>query len=144
MPPQSLAEPQAPVERDALITSLVDAAQADGLTPVVEASAVDLRVVREGRVVAAIRVHVGDQRVWYEAPARPGLAPLPAGSVMLHSWGRSLFHPQHMRDLDWWWAAIPETGRTWSTKPQAWMKRGHWKNRLGAEVGVLALFQGEA
>ncbi|GAA1095771.1 hypothetical protein [Nocardiopsis metallicus] len=141
MPPQSLTEPQAPIKRDALIDSLVDAAKADGLTPVVEGDTVDLRVVKDGRVVAAIRVHVDDQRVWHEAPARPGVAPHPAGSVILRPWGTGLFQPHHMRDLNWWWAGLPQTGRTWTSKAQAWMKSGYWKGRLGADVGVLALFQ---
>ena len=139
MPPQSLTEPPTPLTRDALITSLLDAAAKDGLTPVVEGDTVDLRIRKGNRVVAAIRVHLDLEHTWYEAPARVGVHS--GVTVLRQPWANGLFRPEHMRDLDLWWARVPETGRTWRMSDRSWTKPGYWRSRLGVEVGVLARFQ---
>lgn len=119
--------------RTQMIVSLVAAARADGLTPVVEDSSVDLRIMNADQTIAAIRVHIGDGSCLYEVPARPGVGPHRDGPVRLDPWGTEPFEPRHMRDLNRLWAQIPGTGRTWRARTEPWMLPGYWAkaNRLG-------------
>lgn len=120
-----------------LLESLLRAAHADGLTPVVEDEhTVDLRIVREGRVVAAIRVRYLLTSVVFEAPARIGVDS--TGTRVHQPWGSGqMFEVSHMRDLDQWWAAIPAAGRTWTPPPKPWMVPGYWQDQLGYTPGLL-------
>lgn len=110
-------------------------AHADGLTPVVEDdSTVDLRLEKDGEVVAAIHGHLGwDGSSTFEYPARRG--PGPITNPEHHPWGNGLFHHFHMRDLDRWWAQVSGTGRVWRTRPLAWAQAGYWQKRLGHDFG---------
>ena len=103
-------------QEEALL-GMVGAAEAAGLDAVVEIPkdhaprCVDLRIVRGGQVVAAMRVRVEGGEWRYEIPARP--------------WGRHVCavrtrhlgpvdRPVAAEDLavlDHWWARIPATGR---------------------------------
>lgn len=120
------------------IRSLIDAAHTDGLTPVPgDDGTVDLHLMRNREVVAAIRVHLGwDGTSTFEYPARRGLEPLAAPEH--HPWSHGPFRPSHLRDLDRWWAQVPDTGRVWRTRPCPWAKAGYWKKRLGHEPGPIA------
>lgn len=112
-----------------IIDSLVTAARADGLTPVVEGeSSVDLRVMDGDRVIAAIRVHINGDRCVHEIPARPGVSDLSTG-YLIQPWATGPFETQHMRDLNLWWSRIPATGRSWKPTRQPWMIPGYWERR---------------
>lgn len=118
------------------IESLVEAALADGLTPVVEGDTVDLRLVKDNVVVAAIRVHLTPWSSSFEYPARRGV-----GSIAdpgRHPWGQGSFETRHMRDLDRWWSQVPGTGRTWRSDPFPWARAGYWQRRLGHDLGPVA------
>ncbi|MFJ9558306.1 hypothetical protein ACIRPH_31250 [Nocardiopsis sp. NPDC101807] len=99
------------------LLDLVDAAEAAGLDAVIEIPdhsaprSVDLRVVRAGAVVAAMRVRVEGREFRYEIPARPG------GQHVLALRTRHLgpvdrpVRAEDLAVLDHWWARIPGTGR---------------------------------
>lgn len=116
------------------IQSLLDAARADGLTPVVEdETTVDLHLIKDDNVVAAIRVHLTLGSSSFEYPARRGVGSI--ANPMRHPWGQGAFETRHMRDLDRWWSQVPGTGRTWRTPPFAWARAGYWQRQLGHDLG---------
>lgn len=129
------------------ILQLMAAAEQGGFDPVAELResgppiSVDLRTIRDGRVVAAMRTRIEDG-VWrYEIPARPE-------GKRAYSWRtRYLGELRKItRDdlsvLDHWLAQIPGTGRAPVPMPPrrpqdvpGWMKCGYWELRLGIPVG---------
>ncbi|MFC9088974.1 hypothetical protein [Nocardiopsis dassonvillei] len=133
--------------REHEILALVAAAEQAGLDPVVELPengpphSVDLRIVRDGQVVAAIRASIEAGAWRYEIPARPGGRPL-------HSWRtRHLASlgevtPDTLRGLDHYFAGVPGTGREPAPVPPVvredtpgWMRPGYWEKRLGHPIG---------
>ncbi|WP_435107769.1 hypothetical protein [Nocardiopsis synnemataformans] len=134
-----------PTERE--ILALKGAAEQAGLNPVVELPengpphSVDLRIVRDGQVVAAIRVSIEAGSWRYEIPARPG-------GRRLYSWRtRHLASlgevtPDTFRMLDHYFAGVPGTGREPVPAPPVvredtpgWMRHGYWQKRLGKPIG---------
>ncbi|WP_344074491.1 hypothetical protein [Nocardiopsis metallicus] len=111
-----------------LASSLITAAQHDGLHPVVEAAGtVDLQIRDGDRVVAAIRVHLGEDWCVHEIPARTSESDLE--TPLTQPWARGAFRLRDMRDLDMWWARVPGTHPTWKPAQEPWMRAGHWQRR---------------
>lgn len=125
-----------PPKTSPLLDSLLAAATADGLTPVVlDEDTVDLRIVRDGRVQASIRVWIDGDQASFEAPARPGTAPLMGGGFV-QPWADGEFEQRHMRDLDMWWSRVPGSGRTWAPTAFPWARPGYWRSRLDRDIGT--------
>lgn len=103
--------------REQALLDLVAAAEAAGLDAVVEIAddrpprTVDLRVVRRGQIIAAMRVRVEGDAWRYEIPARPqGRHVLAVRTRYLGAVGQPVTE-RDLRVLDHWWARIPGTGR---------------------------------
>ncbi|MFC9085377.1 hypothetical protein [Nocardiopsis dassonvillei] len=128
--------------REEAILQLIAAAEEVGLDAVVELpddappTAVDLRVMRDGQVLAAIRARIEEGAWRHEFPARPWGRPL-------HSWQTRHLGTLHkvteadLHHLDYWFGQLP-TGRTPAPRPPrqiedvpAWM-RPRWADRARA------------
>ncbi|WP_017599184.1 hypothetical protein [Nocardiopsis lucentensis] len=106
------------------IRTMVDAAREAGLVPVVQGRSVDLRIIRDGHVAAAIRMWLCGDLWLQEWPARPGVTPLPRGAVFTMGFASTdrQLTGDDFAGLDEWWARIPGTGRSRPPAP-AWMRR---------------------
>ena len=99
------------------LLDLVHAAEAAGLDAVIEIPdhyaprSVDLRIMRAGRIVAAMRVRIEGGEWRYEIPARPhGRHILALRTRYLGPVDRPIAAAD-LVVLDHWWAKIPGTGR---------------------------------
>lgn len=128
--------------REKAILQLMATAEQVGLDPVVELPenspprSVDLRIIRDGQIVAAMRAYIENGVWWHQHPARPWGEPV-------HTWdirylgGLRQITPEDLRTLDHWWAKLPATGKEpvprpprrpedasqWMTDPHFWQQR---------------------
>jgi len=99
------------------LLGMVDAAEAAGLDPVIEIPdshsprSVDLRIMRAGHIVAAMRVRIEGSEWRYEVPARPHGRHITALRTRHLGAVEQPVTAEDLAVLDHWWARIPGTGR---------------------------------
>ena len=129
--------------REKAILQLMDVARQVGLDPVVELPenspprSVDLRIIREGRIIAAMRAYIEQGVWWHQYPARPWGEPVHTWDVRYLGKPHQIT-PEDLHTLDHWWAKLPATGKPPAPRPPRrredapqWMIDPHyWRKQL--------------